>query len=268
MSEVKFACPVCGQHITTDSGAVGAQVDCPSCFRKIVVPTSSGQTKLLVSASQVAAPRPLPGEAALTPPRKRRSPVVDTVLSALGLLLIAAAAAGTAYWYQGRVKETMPAIRSAGSQVGARVWTLDPEKGLFPEGNVAGSFGGKDFRCDRASLRGSILTFRHGKKRPSDMSISIVLLQPPSASSTIKVKPGTPPPIPRIVTRWRDEQRQQQTERYSEGYLLNLSFEPASENKVRGRLYLALPNELHSYIAGNFDAEIIAPSPPAADADK
>ena len=38
MSEFKFACPVCGQHITADSANSGGQLECPTCFRKIVVP--------------------------------------------------------------------------------------------------------------------------------------------------------------------------------------------------------------------------------------
>src|SRR6266446_9700702 len=47
MSEFKFACPVCGQHITADSSTGGAQIQCPTCFQKIVVPQPpvAGNTK-------------------------------------------------------------------------------------------------------------------------------------------------------------------------------------------------------------------------------
>ena len=38
MSEFKFACPVCGQHITSDASATGKHLECPTCFQKIVVP--------------------------------------------------------------------------------------------------------------------------------------------------------------------------------------------------------------------------------------
>ncbi len=56
MSEFKFACPVCGQHITTDSGSSGKSIECPTCFRKIVVPQApaSEETKLILSAAQAA----------------------------------------------------------------------------------------------------------------------------------------------------------------------------------------------------------------------
>src|SRR5712671_1173492 len=61
MSEFKFACPVCGQHITADSKTSGSKLDCPTCFQKIIVPQApaSGFSKLIMSASQVGKPRPV-----------------------------------------------------------------------------------------------------------------------------------------------------------------------------------------------------------------
>src|SRR5689334_4982593 len=70
MSEFKFACPVCGQHITADSSASGSHLECPTCFQKIVVPqAAAGDSKFIISASQVNKPRPLPtnGGAAAAP---------------------------------------------------------------------------------------------------------------------------------------------------------------------------------------------------------
>src|SRR5258707_14136730 len=61
MSEFKFACPVCGQHITADSSTSGGKIECPTCFRKIVVPQAPASTdsKLIISASQADKPKPL-----------------------------------------------------------------------------------------------------------------------------------------------------------------------------------------------------------------
>src|SRR5712691_5169152 len=60
MSEFKFACPVCGQHITADSSASGKQLECPTCFQKIIVPQApaSADSKLILSATQVGKERP------------------------------------------------------------------------------------------------------------------------------------------------------------------------------------------------------------------
>src|SRR6266568_5592050 len=59
MSELKFACPVCGQHITADSSISGQHLECPTCFQRIVVPQApaSDDTKLILSAAQVTKPR-------------------------------------------------------------------------------------------------------------------------------------------------------------------------------------------------------------------
>jgi hypothetical protein len=52
--EFKFACPVCHQHIVCDAEAAGSQIECPTCFKQIVVPEApSGATpKLILRGTQ------------------------------------------------------------------------------------------------------------------------------------------------------------------------------------------------------------------------
>jgi len=91
MSEFKFACPVCGQHISTDSATSGTEVDCPTCFRRIVIPQapSLADTRLILTAVQHAKPRPMPSGLLATPqPAARHSRWPGLIL----LFLIAAAA--------------------------------------------------------------------------------------------------------------------------------------------------------------------------------
>ena len=38
MSEFKYACPVCGQHMMCDASQAGSVIECPTCFQKITVP--------------------------------------------------------------------------------------------------------------------------------------------------------------------------------------------------------------------------------------
>lgn len=75
--EFKFACPVCHQHIMANSDMAGAQVECPTCFRQIIVPQSKmgNTTKLILRGTQVKKGRtsiaavsghkPSPGETSL-----------------------------------------------------------------------------------------------------------------------------------------------------------------------------------------------------------
>src|SRR4029077_5834678 len=74
MSEFKFACPVCGQHITADSGASGKSLECPTCFQRIVAPQAplSGDPKLILSATKATtAPTSFGSEQAARKPTPR-----------------------------------------------------------------------------------------------------------------------------------------------------------------------------------------------------
>ena len=44
MSELKLACPSCGQHIACDSAYSGAEIDCPTCAAKMTVPAALEST--------------------------------------------------------------------------------------------------------------------------------------------------------------------------------------------------------------------------------
>lgn len=62
MAEFKFSCPHCSQHIQCDTGYSGAQINCPSCQRAIIVPP----------APHAAAPPPPP------PPPPVHAPALAT----------------------------------------------------------------------------------------------------------------------------------------------------------------------------------------------
>lgn len=87
MSEFKFACPVCGQHITADSSNSGTQITCPTCFQAIVVPQApiSGSSNLILSASQASKRRGTAAGTDLQPIRRRGK---WSSLLATGLVLI------------------------------------------------------------------------------------------------------------------------------------------------------------------------------------
>src|SRR6187455_1968638 len=95
MSEFKFACPVCGQHITADSATSGGELECPTCFRKIVVPQAPAtpDTKLILSAAQVESRRASALEAMPKKPNRHRSPSLLVRIPILMLVLILASAA-------------------------------------------------------------------------------------------------------------------------------------------------------------------------------
>jgi hypothetical protein len=111
MSEFKFSCPNCDQHIIAPEGYGGAQINCPSCQKLIVVPgapvPAAAPTVLGIQrpaappAHAPAAPRPTAYRTAMaTPPpaQKSGSGGLKTAL-VVSLIVIVCAALGVGGWF-------------------------------------------------------------------------------------------------------------------------------------------------------------------------
>jgi DNA-directed RNA polymerase subunit RPC12/RpoP len=271
MSEFKFACPVCGQHITTDSGSSGKQIACPTCFRKIVVPQApaSEETKLILSAAQAAGPRPAPAGLGEESGRRPRAPRLQTIARAC-LLLALLCLAGAAFWaLLGKMLLADAVSRQPSASGIPRLvypvpedieWTLDLTKAIFPETVAAGRLKGSGFKCERATLRGGKLTLRQGGPSGAPvMGVTIHLFARRGeelSGKTIEVTPNRAPPLPRVSLRWEDGGQQPGKDDILTGYALKLAFRQAANGRVAGAIYLCLPDPSKSFVAGKFDAEI------------
>jgi hypothetical protein len=278
MSEVKFACPVCGQHITAGAEAVGTQLECPTCFRKIIVPqTSAGSSNLILSASQVTNARP-----SLTQDHRNRRSLGSrprTGFYALVLALLFLCAGSTAFLrWRGEIlinalSKEPPVAKEPGPVYpipASTYWTMELVKAVTPEQTASGSVHGSGFLCEKAVLQGGTLSLRQGKVWPPDLGISIHLFAQQAedlSGKTLVVRPDRPPPVPQVVLRWKDEQQQPVTLQIDRGYALKVVFGQAEEGRMPGRIYISLPDESHSFAAGTFDALIRKPHPPKVEAN-
>jgi len=265
MSEFKFACPVCGQHITADSSASGGQLECPTCFQKIVVPQApaSADSKFILSASQVGKPRPTGAqfESTATPPARKAVPV------AVLLLVLLCAGGAAAYVFRGRIFRTAsdppgPQTNQAAAHKLAAAprtvypiptnisWTLDLTNADIPDENAAGSINGKGFRCERATLQAVLahdakspprcdLTLRQGRNGPADLGVTVQLFAGAGeelSGKTVEIAPDRTPPLPRVVLRWKDEQEKAVTRNFSGGYAMKVLFGEAANSRMPGRI--------------------------------
>ena len=82
------------------------------------------------------------------------------------------------------------------------------------------------------------------------------------AGKTVEVSPDRSPPVPRVVLRWKDAEGKAVTRTFHEGYALKLEFGDAVANRMQGSIYLCVPDDSKSVIAGTFEAEIRKPSVP------
>ena len=280
MSEFKFACPVCGQHITAASKTSGTQLDCPTCFQKIIVPQapSSAFSKLILSASRVGKPRPMPTEALqdAKPVAARRMSLISFAVWAVVLCT----AAGAIYKFRGNIAIRFSRQAQAGpnakaqTKAGARkfyaiptnsAWTMNLSHAVIPDEPAAGGIRGTGFFCERATLMGGNLTLRQGKSWPPDLGITVVLFARQGeelSGKTVEVGPERAPPLPKVVLRWKDEQDQPRKQDFTSGYALKVIFGEAIDARIPGKMFLSLPDEGKSFVAGNFEAEIRKAPPP------
>jgi hypothetical protein len=277
MSEFKFACPICGQHITADSKDSGSEISCPTCYRKIVVPSApaTSETKFVISASEANKPRPTSTIPAPEP--IQRTPEKSAIPAALIVLLVLALGAGAAiYALRGRLHSKPPAEEVADGSpsptkpeapaqpeyTGTNRWSLDLSNVDFPEEPVAGSIHHRAFTLEHASLTGSNLTLRVGRTGSIELGLNVYFFNRQAeelSGKTAAVKPSDSP-APRVVLRWLETKRESQT--FRSGYAMKVEFGAVTNNALPGKIFLCTPDANQSWVAGTFNAEIRRPPPP------
>ena len=75
----------------------------------------------------------------------------------------------------------------------------------------------------------------------------------------MEIAPDQPPPVPRVVLRWKDEQQEPAKQEFTNGYALKLAFDQPAEGRLPGKIYLCLPDDDKSVVAGYFDAVLRKP---------
>jgi hypothetical protein len=277
MSEFKFACPVCGQHITAGANSVGSKIACPTCFRKIVVPQApaSADPKFILSAAEADKPRPLPTATLpsepLTPmPRRSFVPMV------LILFLIVTGATGTTLFVMrdrifksrhGQAEGDADTPSGGGIDAGNNLpaatntlsWSLDLAEVSYPTDSAAGRIHGRDFVCERAILEGGTLTLRHPFGQ-TDLGLNIYFFAKQAEELAGKVLAVTTnnSRSPRVVIRWKEGPTGKR-ETIDNNYALKIEFGAIAANRIPGKIYVCLPDQSQSCVAGTFVAEIRKP---------
>ena len=282
MSEFKFACPVCGQHITADSHAAGSELECPTCFRKIVVPqgSSAADPKFILSASEANKPRP----ATPTPPTGYPvpPPVPNAIPVSLVLLVILICAAGTALFVvRGRIfragheiapDNSAPVDTAPGKPLAVSnpepppkpsPWTLELTNMVFPTDRAAGKIHGFDFTVDRAILQGGTLTLRRGYAGTPELAVNVnfFVTQPAQLMRQSMNIATNDTGSPRVMLRWKAGE-ETMFEPFTAGYAMKLDFGTQSPIGLQGKIFLCLPDASNSWVAGTFNAEIRKPAVP------
>jgi hypothetical protein len=265
MSEFKFACPVCGQRMAVDSSASGAQVECPTCFQIVIVPKApAAGSKYQLSATQYIKPVILPPAT----PAPSTPPVVHQRKSAVLIFALIFACAATAALllreriFRSRPQEAMTLSNAAPVAV-SPLWTLDLTKATFPKKAAAGKIHDRDFVCREAVLQNGLLVFRSGRGWQSEMAANVFIstnafsTNAPEvlAGGSFDVSTNHSGLVPSVSLFWQEgDLRVMQV--FTNGFAMKLDFGKISGTKLPGKIYLCLPDEAKSFVAGTFTAEI------------
>lgn len=284
MSDFKFACPVCGQHITCDSGSSGTQMDCPTCFRKLVVPQAPapGSSQFVLTAAAAQTRKiPLPGKisSATTSAPPKKFPVLAIGLGILAVGLVAAAAT---FFIVKKSRASSPNGEGEGAEANrvatnaqpvfvlpppapdATNWTLNLAEVKIPDAPASGAVHGFGFKLERAVIQGGRLDLRQGPKWPPDVGFSIHLFAERAqdlAGKTVVLE-STRTNAPRVILRWKEGPEKAVTKEFRQGYAARVEFGKVTGNRLEGKIFLATPDAPRSYAAGTFSAEIRKPAPP------
>lgn len=267
MSEFKFACPVCGQHIKCDSSQAGTQMACPTCFQKIIVPQApAGEQTLILTGTKVGGERPAPkvpdGRLSSFRPAKRYSGVGAV------FIILACIAAAVGFVYRGTIFKnwnSQDRASNAGqkSSKSALVappandtdWMLDLTGITIPHSLAAGRVAGQDFICRHAILSNGFLSFHDG---PLSFGIDLAGATPETLEGKTLDISTNAPAAARVVLRWKDGDRTMHLT-FTNGYAMLLTFRQRVNNRIEGEIYLCTSDDRESYLAGTFKAEIRKP---------
>jgi len=148
----------------------------------------------------------------------------------------------------------------------------------IPDTPVSGSLFGKEFRPDKFELWNDQLTLQQGEGVFPEAKVKLFLFLDRGQSLTRKAwnvaaSDSGFSSRPHVHVDVKKEGANFPTnEMYMDGYTLQLSFSDAEAGLLKGRIYLALPDDARSVVSGTFLVEPpeppTAPSVPPSDKDK
>jgi hypothetical protein len=146
---------------------------------------------------------------------------------------------------------------------GGSGWTMDVKDAMIPAAPVSGEIHGSDFQLRRAMFRNGNLKFisvdGKGSLTIHDLGESIE-----NGSLEFQTASADDSNAPKIEISWKDG-AENKTATFGDGYAMELELGAAKGRRIPGQIYLCLPDDSKSYLAGKFTVVLPKPKPkPAA----
>jgi hypothetical protein len=273
MSEFKFACPVCGQHMMCDVSQGGSVMVCPTCFQKIVAPQAPADAdqKILLTGTKLTdkkIPTPVMSASGRLAPAKK-SPLGPVI----GLVIVLAAGAAV-FVNRDKIFNTNKApanptnavtTSSTGpgvTRASDKFWMLTLDTNAIPDSPATGRIHGQDFIVERCAFFNGNLAMRQGMHGPMDFGLVINFggAQPESLSGNSINVTAEAAQAARVTLVWRNHTGTMK-ETFTNGYAMRLEFGAIDHNHLPGKIYLCTPDAEKSYLMGTFHAFIVKARP-------
>lgn len=277
MSEFKFACPVCGQHMMCDSSQGGSVMECPTCFQKIVAPQAPAPDVKFILTGTKLTEKKITAKGLATP-ASTAAPEKKFPYALVIALVVFSALTAAAIIFHDKIFSPKPPPQPTNAPTAANPppkpalvapsasdtnWMLVLGTNAIPDTPVAGRIHGRDFIMERAIYQNGTLTLRYGSRGAVDFGVTINFgSAPPESLSGKTINVAEDAVLAARVTLCWKEDNVIMKATFTNGYALRLEFGPLANNKLPGKIYLCTPDPEKSYLLGSFRADARKPNPP------
>lgn len=130
----------------------------------------------------------------------------------------------------------------------------------IPATPAKGQIHGKPFSVENSYIESGVLTLRLGKDATADLEVKVMLPGSPwetPAGKKYNVMGTGDAGMPQVMLAWKEDgQNTPSEQKFTDKYLMALEFGQEKDRKLPGKIYLNLPDETKSNVAGTFEADI------------
>ena len=282
MSEFKFACPVCGQHMMCDASQGGSVMECPTCFQKITAPQApAADAKFILTGTKVSEKKISAWEtgAGAGLVAERNFPTALLVSA----IMVALVVGGSLWIFHGKLFKgakppakimtnavTTPPPAPVAPPASDTNWLLTLDHAVIPNAPAVGRIHGQNFIVERAAFQNGNLILRAGTRGSVEFGVLVNFQNTPPetlAGRSLNILADTNTSA-RVTLRWRAADDTAQKSSYEINYAMRLEFGALANNRLPGKIYLCTPDAEKSYLMGKFTAYIIKPKPKPASPQK
>jgi tetratricopeptide (TPR) repeat protein len=155
---------------------------------------------------------------------------------------------------------TQPKTSRAAAVTSHVGWTMNLSNVATPVTPASGRIHGKAFTVEAAKMENNILTLRQGKDFFPDRAVSIFMFlkkEEALEGKTFNIATDHGFGAPHIHMKWRDGgKKAPETKIFMKDYALRLQFKKRENGTLPGNIFLSLPDDSKSFVAGTFLAQL------------